>query len=136
LSDDIDELEKRRRDVENVRRKLSTTVNSNLYQVNGKVRSCAGEMQRGFLYHNGSNKHTDILDGKEEREINTDNALNSTDDALVSEINEINAKLGELEIKRNNARTQKTNTQSSIREEERRQREENLRRAREALNNN
>jgi hypothetical protein len=117
-----------------VRRKFSTAVNSNLYQVNGEIRSCAGEMQNGFLYHSGSNKHTDLLDGKEEREINSDNNLNSADDSLVNEINEINRKLGELEIKRNNARTQKQNTQNAIHQEEKRQRDEALRKAREALN--
>jgi len=133
MNDKIKKLKRRRNDVDSVISTLKSTVNNNAGDVNSRMRSAGGKLDRAISYSGKGSQVNAILSGKDERTLGSDNNLTAANEELQRELNDINRKLGEAEDSLTTANRRVSDTRTAIAAEERRQREEAARKAAEAI---
>ncbi len=118
LEDDIDQLKKRRRDVDAVKKALSSTVRSDTRDCNSDLRSAAGKLNAAIDYSGKEEQISNILAHKEEEGIGTDDNLTLADKCLQQELDDIDEQLEKAKDSLKEAKEERRETKREIREKE------------------
>lgn len=136
LRQKIEKLNRRSKDVKNIKSALNTEASRNAGEVNGRLWSAAQKLESG-IEHSAKDSWLDaIFAGKNEQTVGADPNLTFADRDLQREIDNIDCQLAEANANLSKAQNNAGNCRNAIAAEESRQREEQERRAREAAEAN
>lgn len=96
LTNKLNQLKKRKKDVEDALKALDSTVRSNVDDVNSKIKSTVNDLDDGIRYE-PNNCINSIFDNKYEGETGSDSDLSSAASELRKEISDTGDKITETE---------------------------------------